>query len=79
LVLGTVGFAALVQALFPLHAALGREINPVLYTPQEFADRAKRSDAFARDVLTKPKLFIKGEEHELAELAGDRTPARTHA
>lgn len=78
LVLGSVGFAPLVQALYPLHAALGREVNPVLYTPAEFADRARRSDAFVRDVLAKPKLFVKGDAHELAELAGDPTPADPH-
>lgn len=78
LVLGKVGFAELAQALFPLHATLGREVNPVLYTPKEFADRARHGDAFARDVLAKAKLFVKGEEHELAELVGDRSVARTH-
>lgn len=79
LVLGMVSFGELAQALFPLHAALGREVNPVLYTPEEFADRVRRGDAFARNVLAQPKLFVKGEEHELAELVGDRSPARTHA
>ncbi|KAF1022887.1 MAG: hypothetical protein GAK30_00826 [Paracidovorax wautersii] len=75
LVLGSVGFVELVQALFPLHAALGREVNPVLYTPEEFAARARGGDAFARDVLAKPQLFVKGDAHELAELAGDRAIA----
>lgn len=79
LVLGSVGFAPLVQALFPLHAALGREVNPVLYTPAEFAERAQRGDAFVRDVLAKPQLFVKGDAHDLAELAGHPTPAGPHA
>ena len=79
LILGKLSFALLAPAIFPLHASLGREVNPVLYTPEEFADRARRGDAFARDVLAKPKLFVKGGEHELAELVGDRTAARTHA
>lgn len=75
LVLGGVGFVELVQALFPLHAALGREVNPVLYTPTQFAERVQSADAFARDVLAKPKLFVKGDANELAELAGDRSAA----
>lgn len=79
LVLGHVGFAALAQALYPLHAALGREVNPVLYAPEEFAERVRRSDAFAREILAKPQLFVKGDAHELAELAGDRAPASPHA
>lgn len=79
LILGSVGFAELVQAVFPLHAALGREVNPVLYTPEEFAARARGGDAFARDVLAKPQLFVKGDADELAELAGDRAAASPHA
>ena len=75
LVLGDVGFVDLVQALFPLHAALGREVNPVLYTVDEFAARVRAGDAFARDVLAKPQLFVKGDANELAELAGHRATA----
>lgn len=79
LVLGSVSFAALAQAVYPLHAALGREINPVLYRPDEFAARVRSGDAFARDILSKPKLFVKGGDDELAELAGDRPPATLRA
>jgi len=70
LVLGDVGFAPLVKALYPLHELLRREVNPVLYKPQEFAQRAARGDAFAREILEKPKLWIKGGNDDLAELAG---------
>lgn len=83
LVLGSVGlFADLAQALYPLHEALGREVNPVLYTPEEFAGRVRQGDAFAREILAKPQLFVKGDAHELtklAESAGDRPPASPHA
>lgn len=75
LVLGTVGFMELAQAVFPLHATLGREVNTVLYRPDEFAARLNAGDAFARDIMAKPKLFVKGGAHELAELAGDRAAA----
>jgi len=75
LVLGDVGFMELAQAVFPLHASLGREVNTVLYTPGEFAARVRGGDAFARDVLAKPKLFVKGDANELAELAEHRATA----
>lgn len=75
LVLGSVGFVELAQAVFPLHAALAREVNTVLYTPEEFAARVRSGDAFARDVLAKPMLFVKGDIDELAKLAGDRAAA----
>ncbi|MGN6826691.1 nucleotidyltransferase domain-containing protein [Paucibacter sp. M5-1] len=78
LVLGKVGFVPLVQALYPLHAALGREVNPVLYAPEEFGERTRQGDAFVRELLAKPQLFVKGDAHELAKLAGDSAPADTH-
>ena len=70
MVLGAVDFAALVQALYPLHEALGREVNPVLYGPQEFAHRLGQGDAFARDLMDKPRLWVKGGDDDLAELVG---------
>ncbi|MDO9435738.1 MAG: nucleotidyltransferase domain-containing protein [Hydrogenophaga sp.] len=75
LVLGSVGFVALAQAVFPLHAVLAREVNTVLYTPEDFFSRVRDGDAFARDVLAKPQLFVKGDANELAKLAGDRAAA----
>lgn len=78
LVLGDVDFGALVQALYPLHESLGREVNPVLYGPVEFAQRVARGDAFATDLATKPRLWVKGGEDDLAELVGHPAAAGPH-
>ena len=75
LLVGTADFVAVVQALYPLHEQLGREVNPVVWAPQELAAKAQAGDAFVRDVLHKPKLWIQGDEHELEQLAGHRPPA----
>ena len=75
LLVGSVDFVAVVQALYPLHELLGREVNPVVWAPQELADKARAGDAFVRDVLRKPKLWIKGDDHELEQLAGHWPPA----
>lgn len=75
LVLGEVGFSELVTALYPLHEALKREVNPVLYAPSEFAARLARGDAFARELMDKPKLWVKGGVDDLAELVGHQAPA----
>lgn len=79
LLVGTVDFVAVVQALYPLHASLGREVNPVVWAPSELAAKAQMGDAFVRDVLRKPKLWIKGSEHELEQLAGHWAPAGASA
>lgn len=79
LVVGEVGFAELVQALYPLQQALQREINPVLYTAAEFHRRAQGGEAFVRQFLDQPNVFLTGDKDDLAELAGDQTLAGPHA
>lgn len=71
LVVGDVGFVDLVRALNPMQEALRREINPVLYSPDEFQRRMESGEAFARELLDKPKLFVKGDRDDIAELVGD--------
>lgn len=75
LLVGTPDFVAVVQALYPLHEQLGREINPVVWAPQELAAKAQAGDIFIRELLRKPKLWIQGDDHELEQLAGHRAPA----
>lgn len=75
LVVGEAGFSELVQALYPAQQSLGREINPVLYSPPEFAQRAGRGEAFVREITGKPVVFLMGDKDDLAELAGDPAPA----
>ncbi|MGE4243650.1 nucleotidyltransferase domain-containing protein [Ramlibacter sp.] len=77
LVLGNVAFPKLVNAVYPLQEAFRREVNPVLYSPEEFAARAKQGDAFASSILSHAKLFVIGTEDDLAKLAGDTAPAAT--
>ena len=78
LILGDAGFPEVVMAIHPLHGELGREVNPVLYEPGEFAARFARGEAFAREILDKPKLWVKGTADDLAELVGHQAPAGAH-
>lgn len=75
LVVGTVGFAELVQALYPVQLALQREINPVLYTTGEFEARARERGAFVRQLLDPSNVLLIGDKDDLAESAGDQAPA----
>lgn len=68
LVIGEVGFGEIVEALYPAQSALGREINPKVFSVQEWRGQLKQKKAFAADVLRKPKIYIVGGEHEVAEL-----------
>lgn len=73
MLIGPAHFDHVVEHLWPAQAKLRREINPVVLTVPEF--KARAGDAFLRDVLSKPKLFLKGGEHELAELGGHQPGA----
>jgi predicted nucleotidyltransferase len=79
LVVGDVGFAELVQALYPAQQTLQREINPVLYSATELGERLERGDAFAARVLSDARIFVIGGPDELGKLAGDRAPASARA
>ena len=77
--LPSVGFAELVQALYPAQQTLQREINPVLYSAPELGERLDRGDAFCARVLSDSRIFVIGGPDELGELAGDRAPASARA
>ena len=72
MLVGSLGFADAVQALHPAQVTLQREINPVVYSLDEFRRRAASDDSFVREVLAKPKLFMVGNENELGKLTQDQ-------
>ena len=67
LIIGPLEFGTLVDALHPAQKQLGREVNPKIFTAREWRAKLKAKDAFAREVLAHPKIFLIGSEHELAE------------
>lgn len=69
MVIGEVGFAEVVSALAQAQDILGREINPTVYSPEEFAQKSSSGHHFVRSVLKGPKLFLIGDADELGRLA----------
>ena len=67
MVVGDVSFAAVSDALGDLQTTLRREVNPTVYGPPEFTE--KISTPFIASVMKKPKVFLIGDEDELARLA----------
>jgi predicted nucleotidyltransferase len=55
-------FAALEQA----SAQLGRKIAPTIYSPKELSRRVKQENTFVTRVLAQPKLWLIGDERDLA-------------
>ncbi|WP_363323741.1 nucleotidyltransferase domain-containing protein [Accumulibacter sp.] len=72
LLVGEIGFAEAVKALHATQEKIGREINPLVMSPEELRRKILGGDGFLRDVLAKDKLFLVGDENELGKLAGDQ-------
>lgn len=68
MVIGDAGFSAVVTRLYPLQATLGREINPKVLSVTEWQKGVSGRDPFLAEVRSKPKIFLIGGEHDLAEL-----------
>ena len=61
LVVTEMGLREVSRRLRAAHDALGREINPVVWTSAEFDRRRSRHDAFLRRILSEPVVPIIGQ------------------
>ena len=61
LVVGSVGLREVVRRLSRVQEAVGREINPVVWTRAEFERRRSARDAFLSRVMAGPRLPVVGE------------------
>ena len=65
LIIGDVGFSEIAKAVYSSQEILGREINPKVYSKKEWNKMREKKDAFVKEVLEKPKLFISGSLDDL--------------
>jgi predicted nucleotidyltransferase len=66
-----------VSALADSQAELGRELNPSVYSTEDFCRKLAQGHHFLNTVLNGPKLFIIGDQRELEGLAKKRVAKRT--
>ena len=59
-------YAELFAALEEASAQLGRKVAPTIYSSKELAKRVKQDNAFVTRVLAQPKLWLIGDESDLA-------------
>jgi predicted nucleotidyltransferase len=69
MVIGDLGFRELVAMIDGAAEKIGREINPHVLTPGDLKKRKTVKDHFVSRVMKEPKLFIKGNEDDLDEVA----------
>ena len=74
MVIGAVSLRQLSKLLSGVSAKVGREINPHVFTAEDFVRRKKARDHFVSTVSGAPKLFVIGSEDELEAIS---LPART--
>jgi len=64
MVIGAVSFLAVVSAVSPLQESLGREINPAVFSSQEFRERLAQGDHFLSRVMRQDRVDLIGGNHE---------------
>jgi predicted nucleotidyltransferase len=72
MIIGRISFEGVVSLLSPAEEKLGREVNPVVYPIAEFKKKVKEDHHFVKTVLEGNKIFLIGDESELAKLVGKR-------
>jgi DNA-binding transcriptional ArsR family regulator len=72
LIIGSVKMIELSPLLERATGKLRRQINPTLYTPGEFAQKA-RSSHFVQSVLAKPLLFVVGMKGDVEAITGRKS------
>ncbi len=65
---GSAGPRAVVAALNEPMLELGRELNPVVMSPAELAQRVGDNDHFAKSLLDGPKIYLVGGEDDLRRI-----------
>lgn len=68
LVIGNTGLRKITPAIRGVAENLGRELNPVCFTPAEWREKRGKGDAFTKRVSAEPKLWLKGGPDALAAI-----------
>jgi predicted nucleotidyltransferase len=69
MVIGDVSLRELAPDLKRVEQELGRQVNVVIYAPDEFRKRVQDENPFVKEVMRGEKLFVMGGQDELAAMA----------
>ena len=65
MIIGDISFSQVVSLLYLVQKTLGREINPKIYSREEWIMMTKSKNAFANELLLKPRMDVIGDGHGL--------------
>lgn len=77
LVVGKASFGEVAAALGAAQDTLSREVNPTVYSSSEFTAKLAAGHHFLTSVMRDKKIFLIGDQHELARLGSERLAHRT--
>jgi len=72
LIIGDLAAAELASALSPLQKFFGRELNWTIFPVGEFNSKLAEGNHFLNSLMAEEKIFLIGDEHELAGLGKKR-------
>jgi len=70
MIIGQVELDEVLSRLADAETALGRAVNPTIYSPQEFKLKLKAGNHFLNAVLYGSRVFLVGNEDELRKMVG---------
>ncbi len=71
-VIGDIPSRDLQEIISGIESQTKREINPTIYSREEFQEKHKSKNNFISNVLKEPKIFLKGDEDGLRKLVRAR-------
>lgn len=69
MIIGSIPFRDLVSILSPIEKNMQRQVNPTLFSQDEFRTKLNQKNNFLCTVMDSEKLFIIGDKDDLARLA----------
>jgi len=76
LVIGETSFGDVITAIQPAEKRLGRDVNPTVYSADEFRAKVESKHHFLITVLAGPKMFVFGGEDDVRGPRGTRPTSR---
>ncbi|MFQ5642320.1 MAG: nucleotidyltransferase domain-containing protein [Thiogranum sp.] len=73
----SLAYADLMTVLAGAEKALGRPINPSIYTAQQIRAKLEQKNAFLTRLMEQPKLWVKGGEDDIGEFRQFSTAIKT--
>jgi hypothetical protein len=71
MVVGAASFGTVAQAIHGAERKLRRDVNLVVYPAEELRAKARAGHSFLREVIGGAKVFVVGDENELAALLAE--------